>query len=270
MFMGAIALGVLCIVLAAMSILFSVYSSYSVRDGVRRVAFILSMEPQDTKTSLKVLRSHSYIDSVAIVSSSESRLFIEDIVGTSLDSIELNSTLPTVLAVFPHSRCSTASDFASITELCERLPLTDNIIRDFSAESAYISQRRTHFQMSFLLSAVLGMMMVLVCGMYAQRVGTKAALDASLLYHSGASPLFASLPWIIMVVTGTAIGAVTAASILGIALWTTHALSGLFITDIVEVAVILSAIFFTITFLLVPCRVYFSAFFASGNDEDKD
>lgn len=268
--MGAIALGVFCIVLAAMSILFGVYSSHSVHDSVRRVAFILSVEPQDAKTSLKVLRSHSYIDSVAIVSSSESRLFIEDIVGTSLDSIELNSALPTVLAVFPHSRCSTASDFASITELCERLPLTDNIIRDSLAESTYLSQRRTHFQMSFLLSTVLGIIMVIVCGMYAQRVGTHAALDASLLYHSGASPLFASLPWIIMVATGTAIGAVSAASILGIALWTTHSLSALVMTDIVEIAIILSATFFTIALLYAPCRIYISALFASGNDEDKD
>ena len=263
-------MGIGCCAIAAFSVFYGIYATHTIRNAARSVGFILSLESQDSAASLKTLRSHPLIDSVAIVSSDESRLFIEDIVGTSLDSIELNSSLPTVIGVFPSMKCSSSADFASITELCERLPLTDNIVRDMKLEQSFIEQRRHHNQISFLVSIVLGMMLVLLVAIYTHGVSAKVAHDGSLFFHSGATPFFAAMPWIVMIWCGMVIGTLVGAAIVGGIMLITDVSAHFIMSDTVELSLLVSGLLWSIGFILTPLRLYFAALFASGSYADKN
>ncbi len=263
-------MGIGCCAIAAFSVVYGIYATHTIRNAARGVSFILSLEPQESASSLQTLRSHPLIDSVAIVSSDESRLFIEDIVGTSLDSIALNTSLPTVIGVFPSMHCSSYTDFSSITELCERLPLTDNIVRDMRLEQSFIAQRRHHNQISFLVSIVLGMLLVLLVTIYTHSVGAKVALDASLFFHSGATPFFAAMPWIVMICCGMAIGTVVGAAILGGITLMMDVSAYFIMSDTVELSLLVSVLLWSIGFILIPLRLYFAALFASGGNADKE
>jgi hypothetical protein len=269
-FVGAIIMGIGCCAIAALSVFYGIYATHTIRNASRGISFILSLEPQDSASSLKTLRSHPLIDSLAIVSSDESRLYIEDIVGTSLDSIELNSSLPTVIGVFPSMKCSSSADFASITELCERLPLTDNIVRDMKSEQSFIEQRRHHNQISFLVSIVLGMLLVILVIIYTHGVGAKVAFDASMFFHSGATPLFASMPWILMICCGMVIGTIVGAAIVSGITLITDASAYYIMSDTVELSLLVSGLLWSTGFILVPLRLYFAALFASGSHADKE
>lgn len=263
-------MGMLCSVITAFSIFYSIDTTHTIRNAARGISFILSLEPQDSASSIKTLRSHPLIDSLAIVSSDESRLFIEDIVGTSLDSIELNSSLPTVIGVFPSMKCSSSADFASITELCERLPLTDNIVRDMKSEQSFIEQRRHHNQISFLVCIVLGMLLVILVIIYTHGVGAKVAFDASMFFHSGATPLFAAMPWILMICSGMVIGTIVGAAIVSSITLITDGSAYYIMSDTVELSLLVSGLLWSTGFILIPLRLYFSALLASSNHNAKE
>lgn len=231
-------------------------STYNLTQQLKHVNFVVSIDSTDITQSVKVLSMSPLIDSVSVITPQESSRLIENELGNVLDSLE-EVPYQAILVIQPSLHCTETLHFTEIIDLCERLPLTDNVLYSSKEYGIYL-QMRNYSQMTLLFIGVFFVIGVLITSLYCTKIlGYRVKEDSFIFSQSGSKPLFNSLPWILFYISSLFIGYIVGISAFFTIIYfqrelisavqnTSHSLF-LYSTFALHTAILLGTIFFTYT-----------------------
>jgi len=231
----------------------------SLEQQLNHVSFIISVDSSDLKESAEVLRMSPLIDSLTIITPQESTRFVESELGIISDSLLKSADFPSIIAIHPGLLCEGSNGFSEITELCERLPLTDNIHYNTAEQNIYLILYDSYKQTTFFITLLFCTVLLLFSLYTAVIIGKRVRYDAVIFSQVGASAMFSASPWILFFLFALSVGVIIASLGFVIILFMNVSIISEIPKYIMHIPFIVTVTWHCLTLLLTTLLLFFTA-----------
>lgn len=169
----------------------------SLEKQLQHISFVISVDSTDLKESVETLRMSPLIDSLTIISPQESQQFVENELGIITDSTVNRTDFLPIIAIHPSMACKSNTDFTAIAKLCERIPLTDNILFNGTEQAVYTELYETYRDTKSILIVLFCLIPLLFAFYNAAILGRRVKGDSMIFSQNGATAFFSASPWIL-------------------------------------------------------------------------